>query len=61
MNESNNIYLKIQIKPKISVDIVKEKKNNNCKYIKLPNFFNNKVKKELNIFDKLGNFDFFEL
>ena len=63
MSESNNIYLKIQIHPKISLEFKNFKKDNNrnIKYLKIPDILTKENDKNKNIFDKLKYFDFFQL
>ena len=63
MSESNKIFIKILIYPKLSLELKNNLDENNCiKYFNIPKFMlkeNNDKKR--NIFDKLGSFDFFEL
>ena len=63
MSESNKIFIKILIYPKLSLELNNNlDENNYIKYFNIPKFMlkeNNDKKR--NIFDKLGSFDFFEL
>ena len=67
MDKKEDIFIVIQMKPELDIiGCVKDKSlflnNNNYEYkfLKMPYFFNEN-KKQQTIFDKLRNFDFFQL
>ena len=66
MDKKEDIFIVIQMKPKLDIiGCVKDKSlflnkdNHKYKFLKMPLFLSDK--KEENFFDKLRNFDFFQL